>query len=503
MARAHIGLEQQLAVAGLHLAQLGHPLGGFPIGHARVVEAGSHQHRRIVLRRYLVIGAVAEDIGEGLLAQDRVPPFGPFARRQRQFSVEHGRQHIDEGHMRHHRAPQLGIGVDHRAHQLAARRTARNADPAFLGIALGDQPLRHVDEIVEGIGAFVELALQIPLAPQIVAAANMRDGVGIAAIDQAQPRSREARRDRVAIGAVGIEVQRPSLRPILAHDDAERNHRTVARGDLDTLGGVERGVVTAGDFLLLEQFEFARGDVVVIDRIGRDHALVGQPQDVLIVFGIVAQPCAEAGFGKGDRLDQIGILVGPQLDLVEPAQSPFGDIEVLEQFETGQVKLVRSGDQRGPVARRLELGSRQPEIDVVVIGMDPHRAVAHIDIVFDALLPRLDQHLLRRGIVRRNQADFAGLVVAGRNDQPVFLRRQAGADAKTLIHGFAVEFDVFADRRSEDMHGRIVDAPIVVRSAIDQRRVVLHPDEVRQRAGNLVGEQFARFQVLDPRGKAF
>ena len=60
-----------------------------------------------------------------------------------------------------------------------------------------------------------------------------------------------------------------------------------------------------------------------------------------------------------------------------------------------------------------------------------------------------------------------------------------------------------ADRRAEDMHGRIVDAPIVVRSAIDQRRVVLHPDEVRQRAGDLVGQQFARFQVLDPRGKAF
>src|SRR5687768_9254536 len=49
VARAHVGLEQQLVLVGLELAQAGDPFGGLPVGDARVVEPGGDQQRRIGL----------------------------------------------------------------------------------------------------------------------------------------------------------------------------------------------------------------------------------------------------------------------------------------------------------------------------------------------------------------------------------------------------------------------------------------------------------------------
>ena len=81
------------------------------------------------------------------------------------------------------------------------------------GKALRDHEARHVDEIVEGVGALVELAVEIPLIAEIVAAADMGDGIGKAAIEQRQPVGREAGRHRVAVGAIGIDVQPAGCRP--------------------------------------------------------------------------------------------------------------------------------------------------------------------------------------------------------------------------------------------------------------------------------------------------
>jgi hypothetical protein len=127
--------------------------------------------------------------------------------------------------MRDDRAPQIGIGIDHRAHQLAARRAARDADAPLAGEAALDQPLRHIDEIVEGVGALVELAVEIPLLAQIVAAADMRDGIGKAAVEQESRVVEKPGSDRDAIGAIAIEVQRPAAVFLEAFfgDDRDRN----------------------------------------------------------------------------------------------------------------------------------------------------------------------------------------------------------------------------------------------------------------------------------------
>ena len=55
---------------------------------------------------------------------------------------------------------------------------------AGAGIMLGDQAARDVDEIVERVGAVVRRAVEIPVIAHLVAAADMGDGEGIAAVEQ-------------------------------------------------------------------------------------------------------------------------------------------------------------------------------------------------------------------------------------------------------------------------------------------------------------------------------
>src|SRR3546814_13892221 len=66
----------------------------------------------------------------------------------------------------------------------------------------------NIDEIVEGVFALAGLAREIPRPPQIIAAANMRDGIDHAPVDEAEPRRGESRRDAVAVRAIDIEVHR-------------------------------------------------------------------------------------------------------------------------------------------------------------------------------------------------------------------------------------------------------------------------------------------------------
>ena len=266
---------------------------------------------------------------------------------------------------------------------------------------------------------------------------------------------------------------------ILAHHHADRDHRPVARLDFDAFCGVGFRIVAARDFLLLEQFQLAAFDVIVEHRIRRDHALVGQAQLVLVVFGIVGQPGGETCFRKSNRFHQIGLGVGSQLDLVEALHAPLGDEEIAEQFEPVEIEFVRPFDQRFPCVGHVERRGGEAEVDVVVIGVDPQRAVPNVDIVFDALHARFDDNRLGGRIVCRHQPHFAGFVVAGRYDQPVFLSAEARTDAEALVQRFAIEFDILRERRAQHVQRGIVHAPVLVGEAIDQRRVAHRPDEAR------------------------
>jgi len=153
------------------------------------------------------------------------------------------------------------------------------------------------------IGPLIELAGLVPGAPEIIAAADMRDGIGKPAIDKTQPRGREARPDRDAICAVAVEVERAGTFTILAHDHADRNLRPIARGNLQPLRFVKPGIVARGDFLHFERNERAIRDMVIERGARADHAFIAQPQRVHRPFGVVAEAGLVARFGERDRFD--------------------------------------------------------------------------------------------------------------------------------------------------------------------------------------------------------
>src|SRR3546814_10303715 len=83
--------------------------------------------------------------------------------------------------------------MDDRAHQFAARRAALNGEAAGRCEAGLDQPARAIDEIVEGVGAFFQLAVQIPAIAHVVAAPDVRDRIGEAPVQQGQAIGGKAR----------------------------------------------------------------------------------------------------------------------------------------------------------------------------------------------------------------------------------------------------------------------------------------------------------------------
>src|SRR5262245_52310602 len=78
---------------------------------------------------------------------------------------------------------------------------------AGAGVTFGEQAAGGMDEIVERVGATVELAVEIPLIAPVVAAADMGDGIGIAAVEQAQAIGVEGRRHGDAVGAIGVKEE--------------------------------------------------------------------------------------------------------------------------------------------------------------------------------------------------------------------------------------------------------------------------------------------------------
>ena len=139
---------------------------------------------------------------------------------------------------------------------------------------------------------------------------------------------------------------------------------------------------------------------------------------------------------------------------------------------------------------------------MVVIGQDVERAVADIDAIFATNLARCDKDWLGSRIVCRHQPHFAGHIVAGGDDDPVFLRSQPDADAKADIILLVEQLRLFRIIAEAVIIG-IVGAPIFVGEAIDKALAVLGPDDARKRAGDDVLQLLAGFEVADVEVETF
>ena len=197
MARFHVGAQDDEVAVGFLGAQPRHPLGRLPISDARIGEPGQHEHGRIGLGRYVVVGRIGEDVPEGLGVLDRIAPFRPLRRRERQTVVEHGVEHVDERHFGNDAAEQIRPQVGDRPHQETARRAAMGDDFVRRDPAGFDQIIGGGDEVAEGVRFARKLAFAVPAPAFLSAAAHVRDGIDEAAVDQREP----ARAERVPSSA--------------------------------------------------------------------------------------------------------------------------------------------------------------------------------------------------------------------------------------------------------------------------------------------------------------
>ncbi len=81
-------------------------------------------------------------------------------------------------------------------------------DAVRIAVAVRGEMLDGGDEVGEGVALLHEAAGIVPGLAHIAAAADVRVGHDHAAIEQAEAVAVEADRQRVAVGAVGVDVER-------------------------------------------------------------------------------------------------------------------------------------------------------------------------------------------------------------------------------------------------------------------------------------------------------
>ena len=351
MARFHVGPQQQQAVVGLEGAQLRDPLGRLPVLHLAVPEAGGHQHRGIGPRLDPVVGRVREHVvvGRGRLAG--VAPLVVFVGRQRDGLVEHGRDDVDERHVRDQRAVFVGREVRDRADQQAAGAAAHRADPARVGIALAHQVAGDVDEVVEGVPLEHQPALVVPAPAEFLAAAHVGDGVDEAAVDQRQHGGAEGRVLRGAVGAVAVLVERRAAvaRRVAVVEQRDGHARAVARRRPDELGAVARRVEVAEHRLALQQRARAGAHVVVVGGRRRRHRGVDVAQQVGVGF-LVGGEGHRVGRLVGVDQEVAAAVPGAHAQLAQPAGALADREEAREHLEARDEGLVGMGDHVAPLS---------------------------------------------------------------------------------------------------------------------------------------------------------
>jgi hypothetical protein len=187
------------------------------------VQAGRHEHRRVILARDLVIGRV-EHVVVLLLFSCLVELVG----RERDALVGHGRDDVHERHLRDDRAVVAG----------AMFATAPINNPpalppsprrARVRVALLHQEARDVDEVRERVDLVEEAALVVPAPAHLLTATDVRDRIDETTVEQRESREREIRVHRIAIGTVAVlqHRRRAVVLEAVAVDERHRHLRAV------------------------------------------------------------------------------------------------------------------------------------------------------------------------------------------------------------------------------------------------------------------------------------
>src|SRR6266851_6174756 len=107
VARPEVGLEDDRARGECHRAELRHPLGRLPERHPRVVEPGSHEHRRVCGPMHVVIWRIALHVLVELRVVGVAPLLVLIDGEWYRF-VEHRRERVDKRNLRYCAGEKVG-----------------------------------------------------------------------------------------------------------------------------------------------------------------------------------------------------------------------------------------------------------------------------------------------------------------------------------------------------------------------------------------------------------
>ena len=183
MTARHVNLQQRHRRRRVNLlAQRRNPLGGFHVEHAGVVQARHSSNRRVTDRADVLVRGVRLHVGVHFRVLNGVAPFFPLHRRQRQLRVEDGGQRIHERYGSQAGGVLFGGEVHDGAHEQAAGATAVAADTRLISPRLSRNVAGDVHEVGEGVLLRELLTVLVPGAAHLAAAANMRNDVDDAAV---------------------------------------------------------------------------------------------------------------------------------------------------------------------------------------------------------------------------------------------------------------------------------------------------------------------------------
>ena len=230
------------------LAQALHPLGGLDELDARVVDRrrGHDRGQERAVGHVLIRCVAAHRVEHGARGK-RIAPLLPLADGERQGRVQDRRERVHEGHAREDRAEAVGGGVGDRAHEQASGAAALRDQAAGRHPPGVDQPVGHVDEVRERVLLDQLLAVLVPGAAHLAAAAHVRDRVDDAAQDrQAQGLELGVVADLVrAVPDLPARVRAVRPRVAVVDEGDGDTGRAVAREHphalLDELSGVPAG----------------------------------------------------------------------------------------------------------------------------------------------------------------------------------------------------------------------------------------------------------------------
>ena len=279
-------------------------------------------------------------------------------------------------------------------------------NPFGCGVALRDQGRGDIDKIVEGVLLVEQFSVVVPVATHFLSAADMRDGIHHAAIQQTDHTGIETRVHGQAIAAIGVLHQRGSavFPEAIAVDQRYRHFHPIACFHPHTLGGVLAGVV-ADHRLLLELAPFAGFHIQFVRGGGRGHRGVAVTQPRRGVFGI------DVDTHRIRRLIRLHVLLlatGMQQAQALKALRTLADRgETIEQLEALDIDVFAVRNPVLPLLAGCGVAWRGDDAEVLglPVGADHPAAIQMVGAVFHvALAP--GQHGERGRIACRGIAGF-------------------------------------------------------------------------------------------------